>query len=62
MACVQGVMAFDDDFLDLTEQACFNQELEVLAGHPGEDALQSGAGVYADASGPCGGASAIGIS
>lgn len=47
-------MAFDHDFLDLAEQATFNQELEVLAGHPGQQALQPRASLYSSPSGRAG--------
>ena len=39
-------MAFEDDLLDLAEEPAFRQEREVLAGHPGEKALQPGPAVY----------------
>jgi hypothetical protein len=48
---IEPAVAFDDDLLDLAEQAGFHQLREVLAGHPGEKTLQAGSWVYSAASG-----------
>jgi hypothetical protein len=44
---MQRAVAVDHDLLDLAEQAAFDQELEVLATHPREEALQARPGDYA---------------
>src|SRR5450759_901029 len=43
---VEGAVAFDDDLLDLAQQAGLDEILEVLAGHPGQEALQPSGGGY----------------
>jgi hypothetical protein len=47
-------MAVDDDLLDPAEQAAVDQKVEVLAFHPGQQALQSRPGIYLWLSGPPG--------
>src|SRR5450756_1270017 len=51
---VEGVVAFDDDLLDLAQQAGLDEIVEVLAGHPGQEALQPSRGGYVWVSGRVG--------
>jgi hypothetical protein len=48
---MEGAVATDHDLLHLGEQSAVDEELEILAGHPGQEALQPRRSGYASLSG-----------
>lgn len=48
---MERAVAVDHDLLDLPEQAALDQELKVLAAHPGQEALQPRPCAYSSFSG-----------